>query len=180
MVREASKLFRWQSPFEHEGDWRWINQRSTKAGRAFDYPLSGSSNAPSIEAGHLFAQSLSCSLLLLAVALLRVRPGCDPAILLRQADENLANASDHGFTFWVAAALSFRGSSLLALGRVQEALKDISDGLAKLQATGALTIHPVVSHLVSPSSWGSWSTNRWARTTGRGRASNRSNTGTLD
>jgi hypothetical protein len=34
--------------------------------------------------------------------------------------------------------LARRGRSLLALGRAQ-ALKDIIDGLAKLQATGALT-----------------------------------------
>jgi predicted ATPase len=38
--------------------------------------------------------------------------------------------------------LARRGRSLLALGRVQEALKDIIDGLAKLQATGALTTIP--------------------------------------
>ena len=73
---------------------------------------------------------------------IQARLGCDPAILLRQADENLANASDHGYTFWVAVFLRLRGSSLLALGRVQEALKDISDGLATLQATGSLTTIP--------------------------------------
>jgi tetratricopeptide (TPR) repeat protein len=38
--------------------------------------------------------------------------------------------------------LARRGRSLLALGRAQEALKDIIDGLAKLQATGALTTIP--------------------------------------
>ena len=35
-----------------------------------------------------------------------------------------------------------RSRSLLALGRAQEALKDIIDGRAKLQATGALTTIP--------------------------------------
>jgi predicted ATPase len=70
------------------------------------------------------------------------RLGCDPEILLRESDESLAYAADHGFTWWVAASLANRGSRLLALGRVQEALNDITDGLAKLQATGALTTIP--------------------------------------
>jgi len=70
------------------------------------------------------------------------RLGCDPVILLRESDENLAYAADHGFTYWAASALRHHGSSLLALGRVQEALKELSDALAKLQATGALTTIP--------------------------------------
>jgi tetratricopeptide (TPR) repeat protein len=71
------------------------------------------------------------------------RLGCDPAILLRESDENLAYAADHGFTFRVAASLWERGHSLAALGCVEEALRDLSDGLAKLQATGAVTTVPV-------------------------------------
>jgi len=54
----------------------------------------------------------------------------------------MALCSEHGFPYYEAGALAVRGRCLFALGRTEEALRDLTDALAKYRATGAVTVVP--------------------------------------
>ncbi|MBV8507603.1 MAG: hypothetical protein JOZ11_17585 [Alphaproteobacteria bacterium] len=60
------------------------------------------------------------------------------------AEELLALVTEHRFQFWWGRALVYRGKSLLALGRAQDAVALITQGLAKLHAAEAFLGMPVV------------------------------------
>jgi tetratricopeptide (TPR) repeat protein len=66
----------------------------------------------------------------------------DPTTLWQQMEEMMALCSEHGFPYYEAGALAVRGRCLFALGRTEEALRDLTDALAKYRATGAVTVAP--------------------------------------
>jgi predicted ATPase len=65
-----------------------------------------------------------------------------PAALLQRADEMAALCTEHGLPYWGAGAPLARGKALAALGRAEQAVALLSEGLANLRATGAVTAVP--------------------------------------
>jgi predicted ATPase len=58
---------------------------------------------------------------------------------MRRAEELLALSTEHGFPVFLAWATAFRGMSLTALGQGQEGLSLITQGIAGIRATGAVS-----------------------------------------
>src|SRR5215469_3928770 len=66
----------------------------------------------------------------------------DFAILLQRAEELAALCAEHAFPYWAAIAFCIRGWCLSASGRVEEGLELLSESLANIRATGAVTSVP--------------------------------------
>jgi len=66
----------------------------------------------------------------------------DLAILLQRAEELAALCAEHAFPYWAAFAFCIRGWCLSASGRVEEGLELLTEGLANIRATGAVTSVP--------------------------------------
>ena len=66
----------------------------------------------------------------------------DLAILLQRAEELAALSAEHAFPYWAAIAFCIRGWCLSALGRVEEGLELLTEALANIRATGAVTSVP--------------------------------------
>ena len=64
--------------------------------------------------------------------------------LQRRAEELLALSTEHGFPYWLGLATTFRGRSLAARGQAREGLTLLTQGLAALRATGAITRTPTL------------------------------------
>ncbi len=71
---------------------------------------------------------------------------CSPE-LQRHAEELLALSTEHGFALWLGWATAFRGRSLTALGQAQEGLALLTQGLAAVRATGAVTNTPMATYV---------------------------------
>src|SRR5262249_8745202 len=54
----------------------------------------------------------------------------------KHAKELLSLTTEHGLSFYLGSAMAFRGSSLIAIGQVQEGLTLLTQGLAAVRATG--------------------------------------------
>jgi class 3 adenylate cyclase/predicted ATPase len=61
----------------------------------------------------------------------------EPDLLLRRCQEMEAHCADHGFPIFGALATTLRGSALSALGRTEEGLALLMQGLAVYRGTGA-------------------------------------------
>ena len=59
-----------------------------------------------------------------------------PQRSLECADEALALSSEHGFPFFIATAMLKRGRALVSLGRAEEGLEQIQEGVAAFAANG--------------------------------------------
>jgi tetratricopeptide (TPR) repeat protein len=83
----------------------------------------------------------------LAVVLLRANRmdsiTCLPE-LQRHAEELLALSTEHGFSYFLAWAMAFRGRSLTDLGQAQEGLALLTQGLVAVRATGTVGSTPMV------------------------------------
>jgi len=66
----------------------------------------------------------------------------DLAILLQRAEELAALCAEHAFPYWAAIAFCIRGWCLSASGRVEEGLELLTEALANIRATGAVTSVP--------------------------------------
>jgi class 3 adenylate cyclase/tetratricopeptide (TPR) repeat protein len=64
--------------------------------------------------------------------------------LQRRAEELMALSTEHGFPYWLALATAFCGRSLVARGQMREGLALLTQGLAALRATGAVTRTPTL------------------------------------
>jgi class 3 adenylate cyclase/tetratricopeptide (TPR) repeat protein len=69
--------------------------------------------------------------------------GGSPQEALRRADEMANLSSEHGFPFWSAWALLFRGRVLSGLGQAREALPCLTRGLSMLRTTGGALHTPL-------------------------------------
>jgi predicted ATPase len=74
------------------------------------------------------------------------------------ADACVSLSSEHGFRQWLAMARIYRGSALAALGRAEEGLSEIREGLAVYGATGAGAERPTFLTLLAEAQWrrGAW------------------------
>ena len=63
----------------------------------------------------------------------------------RHAEELLALSTEHGLPVFLAWATALRGASLTALGQGQEGLSLITQGIAGLRASGAVSGTPAHS-----------------------------------
>jgi predicted ATPase len=59
-------------------------------------------------------------------------------------DEVLALTTEHGFRHYMGWALAFRGRSLMVLGRAQECLALLTQGLAELRVSGGVANTPML------------------------------------
>jgi class 3 adenylate cyclase/tetratricopeptide (TPR) repeat protein len=59
-------------------------------------------------------------------------------------EELLALATDHGFRYYFGLALAYRGQSLIALGRAEEGVTLVTNGLAELRAPGGIAYSPML------------------------------------
>jgi tetratricopeptide (TPR) repeat protein len=59
-----------------------------------------------------------------------------PQRSLEYADEALALSSEHGFPFFIALTMLQRGRALVSLGRAEEGLEQIQEGVAAFAANG--------------------------------------------
>jgi tetratricopeptide (TPR) repeat protein len=66
----------------------------------------------------------------------------EPGSVLQHADELLALATEHGFGFYRAIALTRRGSCLAALGRADEGIAPLTAGVALWEEIGPLLGRP--------------------------------------
>jgi class 3 adenylate cyclase/predicted ATPase len=87
---------------------------------------------------HTLAMVLEISLLI------NLHMQCDPAHLLTDAEELRTLSAEHGFPYWEALASWNRGQSLLALGRVRQALEVLTEALTGYRGTGAVTVVPAI------------------------------------
>jgi tetratricopeptide (TPR) repeat protein len=60
----------------------------------------------------------------------------------RRAEELLALTAEHGFPYYLGLATVFQGASLTVLGQAQEGLRLVSEGLAAVRATEAVSGTP--------------------------------------
>jgi predicted ATPase len=67
----------------------------------------------------------------------------------RHAEELVALSNEHGFPFWAGIGSFWHGWSLTALGRAQEGLTLLTEGLSVLRATGAVTHTPLALMLLA-------------------------------
>jgi predicted ATPase len=67
-----------------------------------------------------------------------------PSELQPRAEELQALSTEHGFPYWLGLATAFRGRSLVARGQAREGLTLLTQGLAALRATGAVTRTPTL------------------------------------
>lgn len=74
------------------------------------------------------------------------------------ADACIALSGEHGFPQWLGLARVHRGSALAALGRVEEGLAEIREGLTTYRATGAGAERPRLLTLLAEVHWrhGAW------------------------
>lgn len=74
------------------------------------------------------------------------------------ADDCIALAKEHGFPQWLGMARIYGGSALAALGRVEEGLAEMREGLAAYRATGAGVERPTFFALLAEAHWrrGAW------------------------
>jgi class 3 adenylate cyclase/predicted ATPase len=94
-----------------------------------------------LEAGRLrHAQTLAVVLVNASVIEATIR---SPE-MQRRAEELLALTAEHGFPLYLGHATVFRGASLAALGRAQEGLTLLTQGLAAIRATGTVAGTPRV------------------------------------
>jgi hypothetical protein len=61
---------------------------------------------------------------------------CSPMVHL---EEMLALSTEHGLPFYLRWALAFRGRSFIALGKAQEGLPLLTQGVEELRPTGCVT-----------------------------------------
>jgi predicted ATPase len=67
----------------------------------------------------------------------------------RHAEEAIVLSDEHGFPFWLAFALAYRGWSLSALGEAEAGLHWLTQGLSLVRATGCIASTPWVLTLVA-------------------------------
>src|SRR5262249_15849140 len=60
----------------------------------------------------------------------------------RHAEESVALANEHGFSFWSGVGLLSHGRSLTAISQAQEGVSLLTKGLSVLRATGAIIHAP--------------------------------------
>jgi tetratricopeptide (TPR) repeat protein len=77
----------------------------------------------------------------------------EPTLLLRRAKELQAHSARHGFPFFAAIATVYSGAALSALGKEDEGLAVLTDGLAAYRATGALVAMPNILRLLAECRW---------------------------
>jgi class 3 adenylate cyclase/predicted ATPase len=113
------------------------------------------------EAGLALASRLSqphsAAVALVYRALLR-RLRREEQAAVEAADACVALSGEHGFPQWLGEARIYRGSALVALGRAEEGLGEMREGLAAYQATGAGVDRPAFFTLLAEAHWrrGAW------------------------
>jgi hypothetical protein len=71
----------------------------------------------------------------------------------------IALSAEHGFALWTAFATIHRGIAMTEMGREQEGIAQIEEGLAALRATGTEMGRPFILGTVGQSTHGDWSIN---------------------
>jgi tetratricopeptide (TPR) repeat protein len=88
--------------------------------------------------------ALTLALTLTVACNQRTSSGLEPALLLAQAEDLQAHCADHGLPQFAAMASVHRGAALSTLGRVDQGLALVMQGLAAYRATGALLSVPLI------------------------------------